>query len=110
VAEDILKALTRPELAGGAVATVAGLALMADDVNDLGKTGLERDPPVPHHYLWGFLLTLVGVGALGVGALALLADLVKSLPVQPSSEEVEELVRRIQAGKIGEAEAQVPSM
>jgi len=36
-----------------------GIILVFDDRKDIGKTGLERYPPRPHHYQIGILMTIL---------------------------------------------------
>jgi hypothetical protein len=63
-------------LALSLAAVAAGAALMLDDYKDFGKDGSERDPPMPHHWLWGALTLIGGVA----GACASGAALLRRLP------------------------------
>jgi hypothetical protein len=63
------------ELAGlaASIGTMAlGAALIFDDVRDFGLDGSERDPPVPHHYIYGILMLLGGVAGTCYSGLSLL--------------------------------------
>jgi hypothetical protein len=52
-----------------------GVALMIDDIRDLGRLGSERNPPIPHHWIYGLIVFLGGAVATGLGGLMLLQDL-----------------------------------
>jgi hypothetical protein len=81
--QDILAMLTKtPEVAGLAVsigAIALGASLMIDDYRDFGKLGTERNPPVPHHEIYGILVFMGGVTGACASGLALL----KKLPPPP---------------------------
>jgi hypothetical protein len=48
---------------------------MIDDIRDLGKLGSERNPPMPHHWLYGLIAFMGGAVAMGLGGLMLLQEL-----------------------------------
>jgi len=79
--EDIFAALRQnPEVAGlmssiGAI--LLGGILLLDDYKDFGKDGSERDPAMPHHWLWGALTLIGGVAGACTSGLALL----KKMPI-----------------------------
>jgi hypothetical protein len=79
--QDLLDGFSQnPEFTGliaslGAIA--AGATMLLDDAKDFGKDGTERDPPMPHHWLWGALTLIGGVVGACTSGLALL----KKLPV-----------------------------
>jgi len=55
---------------GGVAATLAGIGLMLDDAKDLGQFS-TKDHPLPfHHWQWGLLMMLIGLGAASAGAVA----------------------------------------
>jgi hypothetical protein len=63
------------EIAGliGSIGAMAlGAALLVDDYRDFGLDGTERDPPMPHHWLWGALVLVGGVAGACASGLALL--------------------------------------
>lgn len=57
-------------ISGGAFFT--GVALLLDDAKDFGKMGDERDPPLPHHWLYGALMMIGGTAGMGFSLLRLL--------------------------------------
>jgi hypothetical protein len=59
-----------------------GAALLLDDVKDFGKIGTERNPPVPHHYMYGALMIISGVAGTCASGLALLKKLPKPKTVE----------------------------
>ena len=64
-------------LAGSIAAMALGGALMIDDYKDIGKDGSERDPPIPHHYMYGIITLLGGVAGtclFGLKTLKKVAD------------------------------------
>jgi hypothetical protein len=83
--QDLLDGFSQnPEVAGliaslGAIA--AGAAMLLDDAKDFGKDGTERDPPMPHHWLWGALTLIGGVAGACTSSLTLLKKL--SPPQKP---------------------------
>lgn len=62
-----------PTLGPSLAAFFGGIALLLDDAHDFGKFGDERDPPMPHHWLWGCLLMMGGTIGLGMSMLNFLA-------------------------------------
>lgn len=44
--------------------TVFGVCLILDDVKDYGLFGVERNPPVPHHWIYGVLLMAGGIAGI----------------------------------------------
>jgi hypothetical protein len=54
---------------------LGGAALLLDDVKDFGKIGTERNPPMPHHYIYGALMILGGVAGACFSGLSLLRRL-----------------------------------
>jgi hypothetical protein len=61
---------------------LGGAVLLLDDVKDFGKIGTERNPPMPHHYMYGALMVIGGVAGICASGLALL----KKLPKPKASE------------------------
>lgn len=78
MAED-LKAFTDrlPAFAAGVGALIAGVAMLMDDFKDIGKTGAERNPPVPHHWMYGIIAIVGGVAGVGLTVLDLHKELVR---------------------------------
>jgi len=72
---ELLKKLAEqcPALAASSATVLTGIALLLDDAKDFGKLGAERDPPVPHHWIYGCLLLFAGVAGLGLSVLSLLS-------------------------------------
>lgn len=69
-----------PALAASGATFLAGIGLLMDDAHDFGKMGTERDPPMPHHWLYGCLLILMSAAGLGFSLL----DLLGSTPPPPA--------------------------
>jgi len=61
-----------PQLLASIGAIGAGVALMIDDRKDLGRLGSERNPPLPHHWIWGALSFIGGLTGLGLTFMDLL--------------------------------------
>lgn len=53
-------------------ALLTGVGLLADDAADFGKLGHERDPPLPHHWIYGVLIMMGGAAGMGFSLLRLL--------------------------------------
>ena len=51
----------------GAAAKAAGVALLVDDLKDFGKFSTEDHPSPIHHWQWGLVLLITGLGLLGTG-------------------------------------------
>jgi H+/Cl- antiporter ClcA len=73
----------------GAMAT--GAALMVDDYADFGKDGTERDPPIPHHYMYGAIMLLGGLFGVCMSGLAFLK---KVLPPPEGEKPPESFVKQ----------------
>ena len=54
---------------------LAGVAMLVDDAKDLGKFSYPGHPSPLHHWQWGLLALILGLGAAGAGALLLLRQL-----------------------------------
>lgn len=63
-----------PTLVSSLGAFFGGALLLLDDYKDFGKMGDERDPPVPHHWLWGVLAMVGGVAGINLSLLNLLSS------------------------------------
>jgi len=59
-------------LLGSLAGIAAGAGLVLDDYKDLGKDGSERDPPMPHHYMWGIIALLGGLAGTCLFGISLL--------------------------------------
>jgi len=55
-----------PALVGSIGALGAGVAMLLDDYLDIGKSGGERNPPMPHHWLYGVIALIAGVTGVGL--------------------------------------------
>jgi len=64
-----------PAILGSISAIALGSGLLIDDYKDFGKLGDERNPPVPHHYIWGLVSLIAGVTGAGLTALDILREL-----------------------------------
>lgn len=51
-----------------------GVALLLDDVKDFGKFGEERNPPIPHHWIYGVILMCGGLVGLGLSMMNLITS------------------------------------
>jgi hypothetical protein len=84
--QDLLGGLSQNPGAAGLVASlcaiVAGAALLLDDAKDFGKDGTERDPPMPHHWIYGTLILIGGVAGACSSGWALLKKLPKPKGVE----------------------------
>ena len=64
-------------LGSGLASSVVGLALVADDIRDFGLFSTPEHPSPLHHWQYGLILFIVGLGLIGAGAIVLYRELVE---------------------------------
>jgi len=65
-------------LAGGLATAGLGVALVIDDVKDLGMFSTPKHPSPLHHWQYGIILFVVGISAAGIGAALLIRNMFQS--------------------------------
>jgi hypothetical protein len=96
-ADELAKALSPVAVPVGAslAAFITGTALLLDDARDFGKLGNERNPPLPHHYLYGLVLMFGGMFGIGLSLMSLIASDPKVVEALRAREEELRIARRI---------------
>ncbi len=61
---------------------IAGAWMLIDDAKDLGKFSTPDHPSPIHHWQWGILALIIGVGASGILALDLIRELMEEKQVE----------------------------
>ena len=64
-------------LGSGLASSVVGLALLVDDIKDFGLFSTPEHPSPLHHWQYGLILFIVGLGLIGAGTIILYRELVE---------------------------------